>query len=47
MDDDTYECLHTLRHDGGVNSILQLRGKEVLVSAYRGDNSSSPRGVSF
>ena len=47
MDDDTYECISTLRHDGGVNSILQLRGKEVLVSTYRGDNSSSPRGVSF
>ena len=42
MDDDTYECLYTLRHDGGVNSILQLRGKEVLVAA-----TSSLSGVSF
>ena len=54
-DDNTYECISTLEHDGGVNSILQLKGKEVLVTAYDGDNlllllgvtASSLRGVSF
>ena len=45
-DDIIYECISTLEHDGGVNSILQLRGKEVLVSTYRERyNSSSPCGI--
>ena len=42
-DDNTYECLSTLRPDDWVSSILQLRGKEVLVSC--GYKSST--GVSF
>ena len=47
-DEDTYECISTLRHDARVRTILQLRGKEVLVSAYSGGyDSSSPHGVSF
>ena len=45
-DDSTYECISTLKHDDWINSILQLRGKEVLVSAYTRYNSSS-LGVSF
>ena len=31
-DNNTYDCLSTLKHDGWVESILQWRGKEVLVS---------------
>ena len=46
-DDDTYECISTLQHDHWVRSILQLRGKETLVSAYGEYKSSSPRGISF
>jgi WD40 repeat protein len=43
-DDNTYECLSTLRHDDSISSILQLRGKEVLVSC---GYYSSSKGVSF
>ena len=32
-DDNTYECISTLKHDAWVRSILQLRGKEVLVTS--------------
>ena len=32
-DDNTYKCLSTLTHNDSVNTILQLRGKEVLVSS--------------
>ena len=39
-DDNTYECISTLQHDDDVRSILQLRGKEVLVSACNGLISS-------
>ena len=46
-DDNTYECISTLRHNGEVRSILQLWGKEVLVSAYSGGITPSFRGVSF
>ena len=42
-DDNTYECLSTLEHDRRVKSILQLRGKEVLVSC----GYSPSTGVSF
>ena len=42
-DDETYERISTLEHDDWIGSILQLRGKEVLVSC--GDNSST--GVTF
>ena len=35
-DDNTYECISTLQHNAQVRSILQLRGKEVLVSANNG-----------
>ena len=45
-DDNTYECISTLQHDNDVRSILQLRGKEVLVSSCRGFTLSSS-GVSF
>ena len=45
-EDYTYQCLSILQHDDCINSILHLRGKEVLVSAYDGFESSS-RGVSF
>ena len=38
-DDNTYECITTLNHNGMVTSILQLKGKEVLVSSSD-DNSS-------
>ena len=31
-DDNSYECLSTLKHNGSVVSILQLKDKEVLVS---------------
>ena len=41
--DYTYSCLSTLEHDDWIGSILQSRGKEVLVSC--GDNSST--GVTF
>ena len=43
----TYECLSTLKQDDSVNSILQLRNKEVLVSACSGYYSSPSPGVSF
>ena len=42
--DKAYRCLSTLRHDNWVNSILQLRGKEVLIASYFGHRSS---GISF
>ena len=42
-DDSTYECISTLKHNGEVKSILQLRGKKVLVSC----GSSIFTGVSF
>ena len=42
-DDETYKCLSTLKHYGCVRSILQLRGKETLVTC--GYYSST--GVSF
>ena len=32
-DNNTYDYISTLQHDGHVDSILQLKGKEVLVSA--------------
>ena len=35
-DDNTYKCISTLQHYATVNSILQLKGKEVLVSADQG-----------
>ena len=44
-DNNKYECISTLRHNYCVRSILQLRNKEVLVSAY-GRNESS-YGISF
>ena len=43
-DDKTYKCIFTLQADDEIMSILQLRGKEVLVSSCGTD--SSPR-VSF
>ena len=43
-DDDTYECITILTYDEQVISILQLRGKEVLVSAY---GYKSSHGISF
>ena len=46
-DDNTYECLSTLQHDARVSSILQLRGKEVLVLSYGLHVPSSSRGISF
>ena len=41
--DDTHECLSTLKHNGKVSSIIQLRNQKVLVSC--GHNSST--GISF
>ena len=29
--DTTYECVSTLKHNGRICSILQLRGKQILV----------------
>ena len=46
-DDKTYDCISTLQHENSVMSILQLRGKEVLVSVYHKFVSSSSPGVSF
>ena len=46
--DDAYdECLSTLKHNNCVNSILQLKGKEILVSSCGNSDHSSNRGVSF
>ena len=47
IDDNTYECLSTLQHDARVISVLQLRGKEVLVLSYGLHVPSSSRGISF
>ena len=41
--DDTHECLSTLKHNGKVSSIIQLRNQVELVSC--GHNSST--GISF
>ena len=46
-DDNTYECISTLENIDEVNSILQLRGKEILVSAYKKAKSLSLCGISF
>ena len=41
-DDNTYECISTLKHNGCVSSILQFRGKEVLVSSrFKNANSET------
>ena len=42
-DDNTYECLSTLEHNGWISSIIQLKGKDVLVSC----GLFSSTGVSF
>ena len=42
-DNNTYECLSTLKHTGRVSSILQIRNREMLVSG----GYESSLGVSF
>ena len=42
-DNNTYECISTLQHNDWVSSILQLKGKDVLVSC----GFSATTGVSF
>ena len=45
-DDDTYECISILKHNSRVNSIIQLKGKEVLASSYD-DSDNYPPGITF
>ena len=44
-DDNTYECITTIELIGNVSAILQLKGKEVLVSSS--DNISSDEELTF
>ena len=41
------KCIFSFKHDYSVDSILKLRDKEVLVSAYSGGYFSPLSGVSF
>ena len=45
-DDNTYERVSTLKHNDSVISVLQLKGKDVLVSSLYGKNKASS-GVTF
>ena len=45
-DDNTYERVSTLKHNESVISVLQLKGKDVLVASLYGKNKASS-GVTF
>lgn len=45
-DDDTYKCISILEHNSRVNSLVQLKGKEVLASSYD-DSDDYPSGITF
>ena len=45
-DDDTYECISILKHNSRVISVVQLKGKEVLVSSHD-ELYDYPTGISF
>ena len=46
-DDDKYKLISTLKHDGYVYSIIQLKGKEELVSSYYVHGGNSQSGIAF